>query len=118
MNVTRTGDGSFAAEFESEQEVRDEHGSNLSFGALRLATAESVAPDSALQVTLRGPWGGEIAVSAKMVAQLPDGIALAVEGDPGEMLAALLARPPEDGGVEEPAAAAQNPWDRVRALSH
>ncbi|HUP48115.1 MAG TPA: hypothetical protein VNA04_04920 [Thermoanaerobaculia bacterium] len=120
MNVTRSGEAAFSAEFESEQEVRDEHRTNLSFGALRLATDERVAPDSDLRVTLRGPWGGEIAVRARVVAALPDGIALAVEGDPGEMLAALLARPAaEDAAAdeEESPERSQNAWDRVRGLS-
>ena len=34
MIVTRTASAAFDAEFESEEELRDEHGTNLSFGAL------------------------------------------------------------------------------------
>lgn len=119
MKVTRTGEASFTAELESEQEARAEHETNLAFGALRLPTAERVAPDSPLMVTLRGPWGGEIVVRATVVAELPDGIALAVEGDPGGMLDTLLATTAREAGVEEgdSSSTSQNPWDRVRALS-
>ena len=60
MIVQRTAVGAFTAEFENEQELRDEHRANLSFGALRLQTDESVSLHAALLVTLRGPWGGEI----------------------------------------------------------
>jgi hypothetical protein len=92
MIVHRTASAAFTATFESEQEVRDEHRVNLSFGALRLPTAEAVPLHTTLLVTLRGPWGGEAFVQAKVVAALPDGIALAVEGDAAAMLTRLLAR--------------------------
>ena len=119
MNVQRSAAAEFIAEFESEQELRDEHSTNLSFGALRLPTAESVALHTALLVTLRGPWAGEIAVPATVVAVLPDGIALAVEGNPDEILARLLVRPAVDTPAEEEVAPekSQNTWDRIRALS-
>jgi hypothetical protein len=119
MNVQRTASAVFTAEFENEKELRDEHSSNLSFGALRLLTAESVAPHTALQVTLRGPWGGEIEVRATVVAVLPDGIALAVEGNPDEILARLLARPAPNPAPDEdePPEKSQNTWDRMRGFS-
>ena len=113
MKVQRTAATAFTAEFESEQELRDEHRANLSFGALRLPTTEGIAMDTVLLVTLRGPWGGEISVPAKVVAALPDGIALAIEANPDEMLARLLARP----AVDELPEKSQNTWDRVRGLS-
>ncbi|HUP46075.1 MAG TPA: hypothetical protein VM779_11245 [Thermoanaerobaculia bacterium] len=119
MNVTRTAEAAFSAEFESDQEARDEHRANLSFGALRLATAERFVLHADLLVTLRGPRGGEIVVRARVVAELPDGIALAVDGDPDEMLAALLAGPGANAAAdeEEPGETSQNAWDRVRGLS-
>jgi hypothetical protein len=109
MNVQRTASAAFTAEFESEQELKDEHRANLSFGALRLVTTESVAADTLLLVTLRGPWGGEIAVRARVVAALPDGIALAVEGGTAEILPRLLTKPPAEKS--------QSSWDQVRGLS-
>jgi hypothetical protein len=66
------------------------------------------------------------------VAALPDGLALAVDGNPDEQLARLLARPAvaEDelplasvdeetveGAAEETPEKRQNSWDRIRALS-
>lgn len=109
MNVERNGPAAFTAEFESEQELRDEHRANLSFGALRLPTGETVPLHAALTLTLRGPFGAELAVRATAVAMLADGIALTVDGDPDDILARLLVKPavPEN----------QNVWDRVRGLS-
>src|SRR5213593_2977305 len=121
MNVQRTASAEFTAEFESEQELRDEHRANLSFGALRLPTAESVALHTALLVTLRTPWAAEIAVPATVVAVLPDGIALAVEGNPDEILARLLAKPSvaveASEEEEEPPEKSQSTWARMRSLS-
>lgn len=112
MKVQRTDSAAFTAEFETEQELRDEHRANLSFGALRLQTTESVALHAVLVVTLRGPWTGEITVQATVVAILADGIALAVDGNPEQILARLLARPAAD--EDEPR---QSSWDRVRGFS-
>ena len=119
MNVQRTAPAAFTAEFENEQELRDEHRVNLSFGALRLLTAESIALHTALLVTLRGPWAGEINVRATVVAVLADGIALAVEGNPDEILARLLVRPVVDTAANEvePPEKSQSTWDRVRGFS-
>ena len=119
MNVQRIASAAFTAEFENEQELIDEHRSNLAFGALRLVTAESVAQDAVLQVTLRGPWGGEIDIRATVVAVLADGIALAVEGNPDEILTRLTARPAPDPVPEEKESPekTQNTWDRVRGFS-
>ena len=113
MKVTRTASAAFTAEFESEEELRLEHAANLSFNALALETAETVARDATLLVTLRGPWGGETFVKATVVAALPGRIALAIEGDSEEMLGRLLARSEE----EEPEKKAANAWDRMRSLS-
>ncbi len=118
MNVQRTAPAAFTAEFENEQELRDEHRVNLSFGALRLPTAESIALHTALALTLRGPWAVEIEVRANVVAVLPDGIALSVEGNPDEILARLLARPADPGEeVDQAPEKSQNIWDRIRGLS-
>ncbi|HYC93381.1 MAG TPA: hypothetical protein VEO54_29510 [Thermoanaerobaculia bacterium] len=106
MNVQRSGAASFVAQFESEEELQGEHRDNLSLGALRLPASEPVPLHTALTVTLRGPHGGEVDVQATVVAVLPDGLALAVDGDPEERLRRLLASP-----------SAQTPWDRMRALS-
>jgi hypothetical protein len=119
MKVERTAETVFVAEFESEEELREEHRLNLSQGALRLVTAEKVALHVTLLVTLRGPWGGEAHVRATAVAALPDGIALAVDGNGDEMLQRLLAREREETpAAEEPGGDKnQNAWDRMRALS-
>ncbi|MEK6374908.1 MAG: hypothetical protein AABO58_19710 [Acidobacteriota bacterium] len=121
MKAERTASAAFTVEFESEQELRDEHRTNLSFGALLIPTVETFALDNALLVTLRGPWGGETFVRAKVVAALPAGIALAFEGDGEEILLRLLAKPAavevEEPVSDDPSVRNQNAWDRLRGLS-
>lgn len=119
MKVTRTASAAFTAEFESEEELREEHRANLSMGGVRLATTEAVALNATLLVTLRGPWGGESFARATVVAALPEGIALAIEGDAEEHFARLMARPADDSesSSDESLEKKQNVWDRVRALS-
>ena len=112
MRVERTADAVFTAEFESEDELREEHRLNLAHGALRLATSENVPLHTTLLVTLRGPQGGEAHVRATAVAKLPDGIALAVDGNPDEMLQRLLPAAEEESDDEKK----QNSWDRIRGL--
>ncbi|MEA2237311.1 MAG: hypothetical protein QOC81_2035 [Thermoanaerobaculia bacterium] len=125
MKVTRTASAAFTAEFESEEELRAEHDANLSMGGLRLATTESVTLNATLLLTLRGPWGGEAFARATVVAVLPDGIALAIDGNSDEIFARLMDRPP--GATEAPSGESPEPdetiekkenvWDRIRALS-
>ena len=109
MRVDRTGDAAFNAEFESDDELREEHRLNLSHGALRLVTTESVPLHAALQITLRGPSGGEVKIRGTSVAKLPDGIALAIDGNGDEILQQLLKAPEST----EPTG---NAWDRIRTM--
>jgi hypothetical protein len=113
MRVERTGTAAFTAEFESDAELQAEHRANLSLGALRLPTSESVPLHTTLLVTLRGPSGGEAYVKATVVATLADGLALAIDGDAEERLA-RLATPAV--AVEEDDKR-ENAWDRMRSLS-
>lgn len=112
MIVTREGNTAFTAEFESEEELRDEYRSNLSAGGLRLPTSESLPPNTALTVTLRGP-GGEAVVKGTVVAQLPDGIALAIEGDTSGVLDRLLTKQPEVINENDQKTA----WEQIRGLT-
>jgi len=109
MKVTRTASAAFTAEFESDEELRAEQAANLSFGALALPTEESVARDTTLLVTLRGPGGGEANVKATVVGSMPGKLALAIDGNPDEIVKRL-------SSVEEKPSTV-NPWDRMRALS-
>jgi hypothetical protein len=119
MNVTRTSSAAFTVEFESEDELRDEHRVNLSMGGLRLATAETVALDAVLLVTLRGPEGGQVFVKAAVVAALPGAIALAIDGNADEILGRLLAKAADDAAEspDEALEKKQSVWDRMRGLS-
>jgi hypothetical protein len=125
MRVSRTASAAFTAEFESEEELRAEHSANLSMGGLRVTTTESVALNATLLLTLRGPWGGEAFARATVVAVLPDGIALSIDGNSEEIFERLMARPqraaeePSDETPEpdETIEKKENVWDRIRALS-
>ena len=123
MNVTRTAAVAFTVAFESEEELREEYRVNLAHGALRLPTTETVALNTTLLVTMRGPWGGEAFARATAVALLPDAIALALDGEPEEQLARLLARTLPVQAAAEPESdddspeKRQNTWDRIRGLS-
>jgi|ERR1044071_3090661 hypothetical protein len=111
MKVTRTASAAFTVAFDSENELRDEHRDNLSMGGLRLQTSETIALNTTILLTLRGPFGGEAIAKATVVAQLPDGLALAVDGDAEERLTRLLAK------TESDAAPAANLWDRMRGMT-
>ncbi len=113
MNVTRTASAAFTVSFESENELRDEHRDNLSMGGLRLHTSETIALNTTILLTLRGPFGGETFAKATVVAQLPDGLALTVDGDPDERLARLLAKPEPEAEAAPPA----NMWERMRSMT-
>jgi len=115
MNVLRTASAAFTVEFENEEELRAEHRANLSMGGLRLVTPEAAALNATLLVTLRGPWGGESFARATVVANLPDAIALAIDGNPDEHLARLMTK--SDDSSDESSEKKQNIWDRIRALS-
>lgn len=128
MKVERTGTAAFHATFDSEDELQAEHRTNLSLGALRLPTAESVPLHTTLLVTLTGPSGADVYVKATVVATLPDGLALAIDGDPEERLTRLAAKTeerPEERPEEredevredEEPEKRENTWDRVRSLS-
>lgn len=115
MRVERTGTAAFRAAFDTEEELQGEHRANLSLGALLLPTVESVPLHTTLLVTLLGPWGGEVYAKATVVAALPNGLALAIDGDADERLARLMTRPAAGPAADEEKR--ENAWDRMRALS-
>ncbi|HEY0372063.1 MAG TPA: hypothetical protein VGD79_08670 [Thermoanaerobaculia bacterium] len=118
MKVERTGTAAFTAEFESDTELQAEHRANLSLGALRLPTSESVPLHTTLLITLRGPSGGEVYAKATVVATLPDGLALAIDGDSDERLARLTPKVEvEETQDQEQDEKRENSWDRMRSLS-
>lgn len=115
MRVRSTSARAFEVVFESEEELRAEHASNLSMGGLRLATGEKVAPFTPVQLTLALEGGGTATVKATVVAPLPGALALHLEGDANALLAALLAPPAAPSEPEEKEQSTV--WDRLRALS-
>jgi hypothetical protein len=109
MQVTRTSPDAFTVAFESEEELREEHRANLSLGGFLLPTADRPPLHALLEVTLRGPAGAEAKIKATVVTQLPDGIALSIEGEAGDLLERLLAAAAEKGQGQTLA-------DRLRSL--
>lgn len=117
MRVTRTAALAFTAEFESEDELRSEYDLNLILRALQLPTPETVALNTTLLLTLRGPRGGEAFVKARAVAVLPAGLALEIDGDPASILSRLLPPPEASAPPEAAGESQQTAWDRLRGLS-
>ena len=119
MIVERTSSAAFTAAFDTEEELRAEHETNLQAGALRLPTSERLSLHTKLTVTLRGPWGGETTTQATVVALLPDALALAIDGDPGERQRLLLANRPvaRETSREVTDDPRESGWDRIRSLS-
>ena len=126
MRTVRTGPQAFTVEFESEEELAAEARVNLSAGGLRLPTAEKLAIFARVSLVLRLEGGGEATATATVVASLPDGFALAVDGDTAPLVEALRAAPdvPGEEVVDEVAgdeeagdSRQQSVWDRLRSLS-
>ena len=111
MKGTRTGPRAFTVEFESDEELREEFRTNLAMRGLRLPTDGKPPLFSSVDVVLKGPLGAEATVKGTVVAPLPDGVALAIEGEVDALLEALLARPTTEEGTGEKD---QNLWDRWR----
>ena len=111
-------------EFESEEELAAEARTNLSAGGLRLPTKERLAIFSRLSLLVRLAGRGEATATATVVAPLPDGVALALDGDTGALVEALRASPDapredvaEGAGDEAGASSQQSVWDRLRSIS-
>ncbi len=122
MRVTRTSPKSFAVEFETEEELREEHRIALKAGGLRLPIGEKLAPFTALEVELSLRGRGSARAVASVVAPLPQGIALALEGNMEKLMESLLFAPAlEVAGqteAEPPVPPEQRSvWDRLRSLS-
>jgi hypothetical protein len=115
VEISRTGPEAFTVAFATEAELRSEHASNLSAGGLKLPTAEKVPLFTKLNLTLRLEGRGEATLVATTVARLPDGLALATEGDMNALLAKLLAaaEPAREPDEREQSTV----WDRLRSLT-
>ena len=113
VKAARTGPNTFTVEFDGEEELREEHRTNLSQGGLRLPVADRPALFSPVEVTLRGPSGREAKVNGTVVAPLSDGVALHFEGDADALLEALIASlSAEPAGTKKDV----SDWDRLRAM--
>ena len=96
-------------EFESEAELDAECAGNLSAGGLAVPTDERVPEFTTITLTLRLAGRGEATVQAVVVRHLPDGLAVAIEGDAAALASALRA----PAGERD----ARSTADRIRALT-
>ena len=117
MNVTRTASAAFIVEFESEEELREEHRANLSMGGLRLATTETrraqrdAARDAARPV-------GRRSVRARHGRRESSGCDRARDRrKPRRTSSRACWQNRADDSSEETPEKKQNIWDRIRALS-
>src|SRR5690242_739533 len=101
MRIEAQGERGLRVEFESEEELRAEERSHLAVGGLLVATAQPLAPDTPLALTLQVAGGPPVAAAARVVAALPGALALHLEGDPAALVAALLA-PVAEASAAEP----------------
>ncbi len=107
--------GAYLVEFEGAAELAAEERASLAVGGLLLRPAEALPPDTPISLTLRLEGGAEVAVAARVVAALPGALALQLEGNPAEIVRALLAPPPREDEVEEGATGTL--WERLRNLT-
>lgn len=115
MRIARTGPGAFLVEFESEADLQAEVRANLAAGGLLLESAEALAPDTPIALALRLVGGGQVAVAARVVAALAGALAVQVDGNPPEIVRALLEAAP--GTDEDESSAPGTTWDRLRRLT-
>ncbi len=109
MKTESTADSALTVEFESEEELRAEERTNLAVGGLMVRTTARFAALSWIDLTLRLEDGGEATLRAQVVATPPGALALQLEGDPAEIVEALLA------GADE--ATSGTLWETLRALT-
>lgn len=96
-------------EFESEAEFDAECAGDLAAGGLSIPIRERIAEFTPLKLTLKVAGRGKATVQAIVVRHLADGLAVAIEGDPAALSAAL-----RTGGGERDH---QSTADRIRGLT-
>jgi len=114
MKVAVPAPGAFAVAFDGPEELEAEWRHSLGAGGLRVETNARLAPFTPVTLTLRVGDGPAVTVKATVVAPLPGGLALALEGKPEELKERLLAAPPPGGAPEKD----ESLWDRLRSLTH
>jgi hypothetical protein len=113
MKVSMPGARDFAVAFDGPEELEAEWTHSLSAGGLRIETSSTLPPFTKVGLTLRVSGGPEVAVPAMVVAPMPGGLALSLEGKPEELKERLLAPGAgEDAPKEGPL------WERLRGLNH
>jgi hypothetical protein len=117
MRCTPFGERSFRVEFESEAELAAQESAHIAVGGLLIATTESFPPDTPVRLVLKLANGGETEAKARVVATLPGALALHLDGDPTQLVAALRAPFVELEEEEPPEAAEKTLWERLRAMT-
>ncbi|MEO8197351.1 MAG: hypothetical protein ABI689_11595 [Thermoanaerobaculia bacterium] len=124
MRTEPIGPAAFRVEFDSPAELAAIERASLGVGGLLVPSSAELPPDTRLALTLQVSGGVEVAAAARVVAALPGALALHLEGNPTELVRALLAPPPaaaesakvEEGQLEDETAAVSL-WERLRRLT-
>ncbi len=121
MRTEPEGSAAFRVEFDSEAELSAIERASLGVGGLLLPSADPLPPDTLVALKLRVTGGAEVAVAARVVAALPGALALHLEGNPAEIVRALLAPPQREDAaspeVVEDEAAPGTLWEQLRRLT-
>jgi hypothetical protein len=116
MKVERSGNAAYVVTFEDEAELRHEEKTNLAVGGLFLKQADAMPLFAVVELTLRLAGGGEARRQASVVAALPGGLALHLEGSTVDLIASLLpAAAPET--PEAPEAETGTLWEQLRGMT-
>ena len=124
MKVIKESIETFAVEFDSQEELRQEFEANLSAGGLLLSSTEKPGEMSTIQLNLRLSEGGSFATSATVVRLFDGAFAVSIEANPGEILSSLTTKAKKldekklDEKVEIAAGKQTSVWDRIRALPY
>jgi hypothetical protein len=120
MKVERGGEAAYVVTFEDEAELRHEEKTNLGVGGLFLRQADALPLLAVVELTLRLAGGRETRRQASVVAAMPAGLALHIEGPTADLVSSLLpaAIPPESAATPDPADADPGTlWERLRAMT-
>lgn len=134
LKVSKESIETFAVEFATEEELRQEFEANLSAGGLLLSSTEKPAEMSTIQLNLRLSEGGSFATSATVVRLFDGAFAVSIEANPGAILSRLTTKAKKldekkldekaldektlDEKAEIGAGKQTSVWDRIRALPY
>jgi hypothetical protein len=92
MRAEQLSSDRFAVLFDDEADLREQESAHLAMGGLLLPLAAQAPALARVAVNLKLAGRGSVEAFARVVAVLPQGLALHLEGDPQALIATLLGR--------------------------